>query len=234
MHVHTPRDARQSSGCTRSPPPACAGPGGAPVSPDAARQAGPSGSAAGRSARPLADRAVAAPRGAAGGVAATHSRAARLPYRARAARAAAGAACHLRVARLARVAAAAGAARRAVANAHAHGADASAGRGARSAAAARALPRSGRKHPSPVAPQLWHAPPSLLHAPAVGGDVQTEPVQQPPGQEAALQTHWWFEQTCPAPHAAPAPQLHTPVAEQLSALVASQDTHMLPRRYRSS
>jgi hypothetical protein len=84
------------------------------------------------------------------------------------------------------------------------------------------------EHPSPVVPQLWHVLPSLLHAAPVGGDVQTEPVQQPSGHDVELQTHCPPTHVCPVPHAGPAPQLHTPDAEQVLAVFTLHARHAPP------
>jgi hypothetical protein len=69
---------------------------------------------------------------------------------------------------------------------------------------------------SAVEPQAVHAVPA---APQVLVDQlkQAAPVQQPPGHEAALQTHDPVEHTCPATQAlVPPPQTQAPEAEQVS------------------
>ena len=77
-----------------------------------------------------------------------------------------------------------------------------------------------------VAPQSTHAPPPLPHAPTAGV-VQTLPLQQPLGQEAALQTQTPPTQFCPPLQAAPPPQLQAPLV-QPSARVESQARQLEP------
>jgi hypothetical protein len=78
-----------------------------------------------------------------------------------------------------------------------------------------------------VALQLAHASPAGAHVDKVRG-VQTLPVQQPFGQDVALQTQVPPEQTCPVPQGGPLPQAQLPVAEQLFATVAVQAMHAEP------
>ncbi len=68
-------------------------------------------------------------------------------------------------------------------------------------------PQVPPSHESAVLPQLWHAPPAVPQADAVGGVVQVEPEQQPYGQLV------------------PSHPLHTP-AEQVS--LPGQLVHMAP------
>jgi hypothetical protein len=58
--------------------------------------------------------------------------------------------------------------------------------------------------------------------------VHVIPVQQPSGHEVASQTHLDESQRSPGPHDASAPQLHTPLPEQLSALPATHVAHVPP------
>jgi hypothetical protein len=60
------------------------------------------------------------------------------------------------------------------------------------------------------------------------GDVQVTPSQQPLGHDAALHTHLPETQRCAVLHAGDEPHEHAPVAEQLSARVASQPTQTAP------
>jgi hypothetical protein len=84
------------------------------------------------------------------------------------------------------------------------------------------------EHPSPVVPQPVQLSPAVPQAAPVAGSVQTLPVQHPVAHEVGV--HWQElpEQTCPATHAAPAPQRHPPDGEQLSARLGSHVVHMLP------
>jgi hypothetical protein len=63
------------------------------------------------------------------------------------------------------------------------------------------------EQPSAVIPHDVQDEPAVPHAPAVVGVVQTfEPVQQPFGHDAALQTQAPFWHTSPALQVAPVPQ----------------------------
>jgi len=84
------------------------------------------------------------------------------------------------------------------------------------------------EQPSPVVVQSWHAPPAVPQAPPVVIRVHTLPVQQPLAHEVIVHWHEPLAQTCPAAHAAPAPQRQPPEGEQLSASVALQVVHRLP------
>ncbi len=82
------------------------------------------------------------------------------------------------------------------------------------------------EQPSPVVPQLAQVAPCVPHAVA-DGVVHVLPEQQPVGHDAASQTHWPPEHSCPAPHAAAPPQVQPPLAEQPSAL-DPQLVHVAP------
>ena len=63
---------------------------------------------------------------------------------------------------------------------------------------------------------------------ATAGAVQVEPAQHPEGQDWGVQVQTPDTQLVPPPHAAFAPQRHSPVAAQLSARDTSQGTHAAP------
>jgi hypothetical protein len=98
--------------------------------------------------------------------------------------------------------------------------------------------------PSPLEPQLVHAPPSVPHAPAPGV-THVVPEQHPVGHELALHTQAPPTQACPVPQAALPPQVHVPLDEQPSALaphamqapplapqaVAEGVTHVVPEQH---
>jgi hypothetical protein len=70
------------------------------------------------------------------------------------------------------------------------------------------------------APQSWQAPPPLPQLVSAVPGRQAPPAQQPFGHEVASHTHAPPTQRWPAPHAAPvAPQAHTPLARQRSAVM---------------
>ena len=71
-----------------------------------------------------------------------------------------------------------------------------------------------QESPTPV--QLLQAPPPLPHS-VVDGVAHWDPEQQLLGHEAALQVQLPKTHACPVAHAAPDPQPHFPVAEQVSA-----------------
>lgn len=83
-----------------------------------------------------------------------------------------------------------------------------------------------------VGSQVVHACPSVPHDARETVVVQIPPAsppsQHPVGHEVALQTHSPDEHAWPAAHGACAPHAHAPVAEQLSAAVLSQVTHVPP------
>lgn len=87
-------------------------------------------------------------------------------------------------------------------------------------------PRS--EQPSAVAPQAAQAWPLLPQATAVAGAVHALDVQHPAAHEVAVHWHDPLAQTCPATHAALAPQRHPPDGEQLSASVGLHARHALP------
>jgi hypothetical protein len=70
-----------------------------------------------------------------------------------------------------------------------------------------------------------HIVPFWPHWPVFVFVTQTLPAQQPV-HELASQTHWPFEQCCPAPHAAFMPHMHVPLA-QVSALRCVQSAQLV-------
>jgi hypothetical protein len=60
------------------------------------------------------------------------------------------------------------------------------------------------------------------------GVVHEVPLQHPVLHEVALQTHCPVTHTCPGPQAAEVPQLHCPLAEQLSAVAGSHAAQAAP------
>ncbi len=58
--------------------------------------------------------------------------------------------------------------------------------------------------------QVWHADPPVPQAVIPVPGRQLAPEQQPFGQDVPLQMHWPPLQSCPEPHAAPLPHVHTP------------------------
>jgi len=75
------------------------------------------------------------------------------------------------------------------------------------------------------ATQLAPAGPQLV-VPWLAEPTQVAPLQQPPGQEAAVQTHAPPEQVWPAPQAAEVPHLHTPALQVL--VLPEQGPHAAP------
>lgn len=73
-------------------------------------------------------------------------------------------------------------------------------------------------HAAPLVPQLLTVP----------GLTQVLPLQQPVGQVDALQTHWPFMHSWPAPQGALLPHLHVPLLLQVSAEVLEQVVQVLP------
>jgi hypothetical protein len=84
------------------------------------------------------------------------------------------------------------------------------------------------EHPSAVAgSHAPHDPPGAAQVMSDRG-VHIVPLQQPLGHEVASQTHELSAQCSPALQGALPPQRQTPLAEQLSAALASQATHVDP------
>ena len=76
--------------------------------------------------------------------------------------------------------------------------------------------------------QAWQARPALPQASLDEPALHSPASQQPLGHEVPSQTQFPDLQRWPAPQTAPVPQAHAPVAEQVSALLASQVEHLLP------
>jgi len=79
-----------------------------------------------------------------------------------------------------------------------------------------------------VASHGAQAAPAVPQAARVGGKTQAAPTQQPKGQLLSSQMQLPRRQRCPAAQASPPPQVHSPLCEQPSAMVASQARQALP------